>query len=108
MLSEQEIQEVREFVIDNLNGKDIDEKYVTDELIDKMVKFITEDCYGSFFKIYKWVEITEQNLIEDFADDDNCPVIEDEDADEEDVEMANDAVVSCFVDLWFKTLKENI
>ena len=46
MLTEQEIQEVREFVIDNLNGKDIDEKYVTDELIDKMVKFITEDCYG--------------------------------------------------------------
>ena len=49
-----------------------------------------------------------QNLIADFADDENCPVIEDEDADEEDVEMANDAVVSCFVDLWFKTLKENI
>ena len=108
MLSEKEIQEVRDYVIDNLNGKDIDPKYVTDELIDKMVKFITKDCYGSFFRMYKWVEITEQNLIADFADDENCPVIEDDELDEDELCEANSVIVSCFVDLWFKTLKENI
>lgn len=105
MLTEQEIQEVREYVIHNLANSDYD---FNDDVVERMVKFITEDGYGWFFRMHKWVEHQEQELYEGFGNDENMPTIEDDTIDEDERYEMNSALVNCCVDLWFKTLKENI
>lgn len=105
MLTEQEIQEVREYVFNNLADSGYD---FNDDVVERMVKFITEDGYGCFFRMDKWVEIQEQKLYEGFGDDENMPTIDDDTIDEDEREEMNDALVKCCVDMWFKTLSKNI
>ena len=105
MLSEKEIKEVRDFVTEYLDGTDANPKLVNDIVIDRIVKYITEDCYGAFFKMQNWVYAQEQELRDGFSD---FEWVEDNNFEEEDIELTNDAIMECFLSLWFETLRKNI